>query len=102
MDTSCLCCRNEDESIVHCLVCCPHVPFVCCGRGFPYVLTLFLNIVLDNLPKVMHTLVKVLVIIFPLIMWNIRCSGNKLILEDQQYVASSIIATSFAQQQQVA
>lgn len=64
------------------------------------MLTLFLNIVLGNIPKVMQTLVKVLVIIFPLIMWSIWCFGNKLILEDQQYVASSIIATIFAQQQQ--
>lgn len=102
VDTSCLCCRNEDESIVHCLVFRPHAPSLCCGRGFPYVFTLFMNIVLDNLPKVMHILVKVLVTISPLIMWNIWCSRNKLILEDQKFVASSIIATSFVQQQQVA
>jgi hypothetical protein len=72
---------NEDDIISHCLMLCLCSVEIWTDCGFSDVQAICHNVGLDNISKILQTLVDELGILAPLIMWNIWISRNKFIYE---------------------
>ena len=88
---------SEDETISHCLMLCPRSVEIWTDCGFSDVQAMCHKVGLDNISKILATLMDGAGILAPLIMWNIWISRNKFIFEGTTPVKYQIMTSIFTQ-----